>query len=237
MDSERDVATVGDRGEGTSPLRETRPGGVTAERITFRQVFRSSVRALADLDFASARTVVGLARAPGLTARRYIEGERSRFTNPVKLAFLTSTLYVLMNGLTTTSGVMAMFDPLVALQGVWPYAMLVLLLPAAVVQRMLFRKRRYNVAECYAFGLFVLGAVALAGAVVLTVVRVASIALPPWPALLIAAVYWSWSVTGLYGDRRPSVWLRGLVVYAATLGALAGALYAVQAYRFSGLGG
>ena len=206
------------------------------DRITFRRVLATGSRALIELDFASGRTVTGMLLRPGTLVRDYIiGGQRDRYANPVKFAFLASTLYVVLNQLTSRSDVAAFLDPLQSYQGFWPYVFLVTLLPAAALQRLTFRSADFTVAECYTFALYLFGELALVACVVLLVQRYGELAIPVWPYLVMAGVYTCWAVTGLYADRRFNVWLRGAVVFGFALGIVALLFYAVQWYRFAGL--
>jgi hypothetical protein len=206
------------------------------DRITFRRVLTTGMRALIELDFASGRTVTGMIIRPGALVREYIiGGQRDRYANPIKFAFLASTLYVVLNQLTNRSDVAAFLDPLQSYQSFWPYVFLVTLLPAAALQRLLFRGADFTVAECFTFALYLFGELALVACVLLLAQRYAGLAMPVWPYLVMAGAYTSWAITGLYSDRRFNVWLRGAAVFVFALGIVALLFYAVQWYRFAGL--
>ena len=96
--------------------------------------------------------------------------------------------------------------------------------------------REFNAAECYTFGLFVFSELAIVGSVLLLVARMTGLGVSAWWPLSMAGLYTVWALSGLYADRRPWTLLRGTIVFAFVIGALAALLYGLQWYRFSGLG-
>jgi len=187
---------------------------------------------MTELDFDTVRTVTGMAVAPGTTARDYLHGRRDHYVNPVKFAVLAATLYVVVNELTNRSEVAAIVDPLMTMQAVWPYVALLALLPTAFVQRQMFRGRDVNAAECYAFELLLFGELALLATVLLLIGRGLGLPVLVWPVHLPVAAYVAWAVTGLYDDRRFSVWARGAATYLFLVVVMVGVLWGFQWWRF-----
>jgi hypothetical protein len=160
-----------DRTAGISAPGEARPA-----RITIHAVFATGLRTLVDVDFASVRTFSHMRRRPGALARAYFAGDRALYVNPIKYAFWSATLYVLLNEITNTSEAVAFFDPLIAYRALWPYLALLLVLPGAAVLRALFRNRSWNAAECYAFGLFLFAQAVLFKTAELLLIRFSRVA-------------------------------------------------------------
>lgn len=184
-------------------------------RMTFRGVLREVVDDVVHLDFSSVRTFIGLLRRPGQVARERIVDQSEAYVRPLSYAFWTSTAYLLVDKLTATP-VSSFFDPFTTLQPFWPYLGMLVLLPIAGLQRLLFRREDYTAAESYAYQLFTFGEIVLFETALLLGQRGLGLDLEPWWAYRIPElVYAAWAATGFYGSRRLSVWLRGATVYLA----------------------
>ena len=191
-------------------------GQKRAERLGFREVLSAVAAELSSLDTALLRTFVDLTRAPGRVAREYVQGRRTHYMNPLKYAFYAATVYVVVVHLAgvplTTRGFEAGNETVRTVFSLLPYLMLLALLPAAALQRLLFRSRGDRVAECYAMGLYAYG-------------HVSWFALP----LVLGAAYGSqggvfvvhglrvlffmWTTAGFYRSTSPSVLLRAFLVF------------------------
>jgi len=81
---------------GHQPLAAHRPvcGQRAAQRLTTAGVLRESLGKLLELDFGLLRTLRGMALDPGRLAAEYLAGRRLRYFNPLKFAFLMTTLDV-----------------------------------------------------------------------------------------------------------------------------------------------
>jgi Protein of unknown function (DUF3667) len=71
-------------------------GQKRTQRLTFVQVTRDLTSQLLQLDFAFLRTAAHLTLGPGRVARGYVKGQRRTYVNPIKYAFVTATVYVLV---------------------------------------------------------------------------------------------------------------------------------------------
>jgi hypothetical protein len=209
-------------------------GAPRPERITLARLFSEARSKLIDLDFKLIRTLRDLVRRPGAAVRRYVEGNRQRLSNPIWFAFLTVTAYIAVNNYFSQS-VGRFFDPLVNARGLWPYLFFVGLVPGVALQRALFRKSGYNFAETYTFALLVCGLWVIAETAYIPLARIDG----PWIRIalgLIEAVYFAWATTDFVGQRKPSAWLRGVLVYVGYAGTLMAALYLLFMRMVSKLG-
>lgn len=126
-------------------------GQPRAERIAVRRLLGALRDCLVGLDFRLPRTVRGLFAGPGEMLRGYLAGRRIRYTNPLKLLFLSATLYLLVvtlldlplsfgrEGQQTALSVVALIN----------YLMFLFLVPTAWWLQVLFRRSGYNWAESY----------------------------------------------------------------------------------------
>lgn len=73
-----------------------RCGQDTPKRLTILGVLGNSLNQLLELDSATVRTVLGLTARPGRLAREYVVGRRAAYVNPLKYAFLVTTMYILL---------------------------------------------------------------------------------------------------------------------------------------------
>lgn len=140
-------------------------GQKRAERLTIRFVISEAFGHLTNLDFGFLRTVVSLTRNPGSTCRQYVEGKRQRVFNPLKYVLVMATLYALLVNLFhidmsapfgrfESPEEIALANLIVSLRG---YLLFIILIPVAAIQRLLFRKEKFGIVECYVFGFFTSG--------------------------------------------------------------------------------
>lgn len=188
-------------------------------RLTIRNVLADAYRAILALDSPVLRVMRELTLRPGKFVRRYVEGERAGVVGPVKYALLMVTLLVLIG-----QARRAFFQPdpipgfddarleaFYAAQDLRTYVLLLVLIPTAMVQRALFARWRFNLAETYAFLAYVFGhyvALGIVGALLPKFIR----ALLPLRLLVVAYVLWA--MCDFYRSRTFSVIVRGLVVFA-----------------------
>lgn len=180
------------------------------------------------------RTAATLLSKPGRVYHEYVDGFRESVSNPAIFAFLGATSYIALNYF-TTSEVGRFFDPLSAARHLWPYLGIALLAPVMALQRAMFKRAKYNYAETMAFGMFVLGELGFANALMRGFLYAANIkpTLPLALALLMPqAAYTAWCVTQFYGDTRRRTWLRGAAVFAAYAALSAGILYGLSWLAF-----
>jgi hypothetical protein len=80
---------------------------MTQPRITLRGTLRTLLLDAFDLDRGLVHTVVELSRGPGHVVRRFIAGQRVRYTNPVKYFFITASVLQVVSwwlGVTLSTG-------------------------------------------------------------------------------------------------------------------------------------
>ncbi|HEX6898766.1 MAG TPA: DUF3667 domain-containing protein [Thermoanaerobaculia bacterium] len=192
-----------------------------AGRLGFRDLASAVLAEVASFDTAFLRTFIGLTRDPGRVAREYIEGRRVRYMNPLKYALFAVTFYVVTAHLFGAQigpprprpGGDARFDLIFSLL---PYLMLLALLPAAALQKLLFRSSGDRVVECYVFGLFAYSHVSW----LLTPLVLAGIYALPAGAFAVHGlrlVFWIWATLGFYRPRSLKVALKAGLVFLTFL--------------------
>jgi hypothetical protein len=65
-------------------------------RLSARRLFASTFAHVFDLEQPLFKTIIGLSWRPGRVPRGYVEGRRKRYTNPIKYAFITAAVMVLV---------------------------------------------------------------------------------------------------------------------------------------------
>src|SRR5262245_53051070 len=130
------------------------------QRLSIPGILARSVNKLILFDFKVVRTFKALLRRPGEMIRQYVSGKRNTYANPRAYALLTVTGFALLDRL-VSSPLGRMFDPVLGAGALAPYLGIILMLPVAVGMRVLLRKRDLNLAECYAFLLYVGGQIVL----------------------------------------------------------------------------
>lgn len=186
-------------------------------RLSFRDIGATALAELASFDTEFLRTFIGLSKYPGQIAREYTDGRRVRYVNPLKYALFSVTVYVVLTHLFGAQvgprrpGVEGgtLFDTVVSFL---PYLMILSLLPAAALQRLLFRSREDRVAECYAFGLFAYSHVFW----ILTPLVLAGIYGMPYGFFMVHGLrlgYWIWATVGFYKSRSLGTILKAGLVF------------------------
>ncbi len=207
-------------------------------RLVVGGVLRDVAAQVADWDTNWLRTVRALAWHPGATCRAYFRGDRSRWINPLKYAFILTTLYilaVLASGLdlrpdsmrTDEHAARSFYLVFTSLA----YLALVYLLPVAWIQSRLFWRAGYNTAECYVSLLYLYGQLSLLLLLLVPVQMMldAKLGVLQREAIVLAAVL-LWNAS-LYRSLSPSMLLRSAVVFFALVlsGAVSGSLLAIAA--------
>lgn len=190
-------------------------------RLTIRHVLADAYRAILALDSPLLRVIRDLTLRPGQFVRRYVDGERTGVVGPVKYALLTLTVSVIAGQLgweplspDLSPEDLAWRQAFDAAHALRAYIALLVLIPTAMVQRTLFWRRPFNLAETYVFLAYVTGHwIWLA---ILELLLPKSIAAFPPVSFLLHAVpylYIPWAVCGFYGSRSLSVIARALLVF------------------------
>lgn len=195
-----------------------RCGQRKAQSITFARVTADAAEQLVSLDSALVRTMVGLARSPGRLVRRYLDGQRKTYMNPMKFVFVAATVFALTINVFDVlpheippdrPQAIRLFKTLVSALGYLAY---LYMLPAAVVQRWLFRRHELGVAECYVSLLYYYGEILLLGSVL------AALGLYSIPYGMVAIrglgmLYLAWMLTGLYRGPKATTLGKAVLVY------------------------
>ncbi|MFS8638058.1 MAG: DUF3667 domain-containing protein [Gemmatimonadota bacterium] len=195
-------------------------------RLTIRHVLADAYRAILALDSPLLRVIRDLTLRPGQFVRRYVEGEREGVVGPIKYALLTLTVSVIAGQLGRKLYPLelgprddaAWIEALYAASDLRTYWALPVLIPTAMLQRLLFWRRGFNLAETYVFLAYVMGHffwLWVVGALLpkdirdQTLISVLSSVIP--------CVYVAWAYCGFYGRRSLSVVVRGLIVFMTFL--------------------
>lgn len=199
-------------------------GQQRTRRLGFRRIAEELVESVVDVGRRQGLlfTCRELTLRPGSTVRDYADGRRRPFTNPVKYAFLALTLLALAIGLSGTDPGQSLGLPerseisqkaADVANALLAYLSFVSLLPVAVIQRWLFRGRM-NVAENYAFQLYVNAQVALVYTLLIALGLMQS---PAGFALLgiFQLTYTLFALAGFHQVRGVSLVLRGVLLHLA----------------------
>jgi hypothetical protein len=121
--------------------------------IAVRPLLGALGQQLVGLDFRLARTVRELVVSPGTLLRGYLAGRRVPYTNPLKLLFLSATVYLLvvtLLDLQLTPQAQPQQQAATMVVALINYLVFLFLAPAAWWLRALFRRAGHNWAETYA---------------------------------------------------------------------------------------
>lgn len=166
-----------------------------AGRLRFADVGRWLVGKLLDADRGLLMTMRELTLRPGPTIQRYLDGQRTRFTNPFAYLFIGGAVSALLWTLTpnatradlarSAADDMRWFGPLTEAQGraalgIWektiPYAaqvQLAVCLPLVFILRLFFRRTGHSLAEISVFALFVSGQLMLVSSLAMVPLQLA----------------------------------------------------------------
>ena len=190
-------------------------GQAVAAPIAVRRVAGDLKEQLVGLDYRALATVRELFVAPGAMLRGYLAGRRQPYTNPLKLLFLSASLYLLV--VTTfdlqVTPAASGRDTGLAVAALMNYLVFVFLVPAAWWLRLLFRRSGHNWAEsyvvlCYLWSAYLLVASALG---------LAMVAVDAWYFFARTAAGLVYLVVALRSLSRVGWWTaiwRGVLFYA-----------------------
>ena len=192
-------------------------------RLDFLNVVTDAAQNFVSLDSRFLRTVVGLTWRPGHVAREYIVGRRNTYTSPLKFMFFCTTLYVVLYAVfdiefyqpdrwETVEG-QASFD---FVMNLLPYLIFVELLPVAGLQRLLFRKASYNVAESYVTQLYAYGQ-AILYAAPFGLLGLGGTALGLLGLRLISLPVITWTLVQFYQQGVGSTLIKAVLLYVVYL--------------------
>src|SRR5690606_7895123 len=157
-----ELARPGHVDRGVGPMSESSRGA--HPRLTIRHVLADAYRAILALDSPLLRVIRDLTLRPGQFVRRYVEGERTGVVGPIKYALLSLTASVIAGQLgrepvspDLSPEDLAWRQALEAAHDLRAYIALLVLIPTAMVQRTLFWRRPFNLAETYVFLAYVMG--------------------------------------------------------------------------------
>jgi hypothetical protein len=200
-------------------------------RLTIRLVLREAVQRLFDVDRGWLRTVRELTLGPGAMIRRYVEGQRTVYTNPFAYLVVGSAVSILVqkivgfqDRMVSTAQASTLDSPL-QMEFVNRFTELVfqnglflaigMLVPMAVLARLFFRKSGYNLAECFVFALYTGGHLALLGVVLVPLYML----LPPSNliqgvvGLAVAVVYSVYAARGFFSGNLAAVAIKICMAY------------------------
>lgn len=188
-------------------------------RLTMRHFAEEIVRRFLNLESGWGRTVKELTISPGVMLRRYFDGERRDYANPLSylvvntlVAFvlmeLTDFQQLMVSNLSTvdarTPGQLRlqqdMLDLLLKNQNFIYFAILI---PFALSMRLFMRKTGYNLAEVLVFALYSIGHTALVNVVLVPVFYFLDMPILVYSAigLGIGFFYYSYAAIQLFGGR------------------------------------
>jgi hypothetical protein len=190
-----------------------------APRLTMRLVFNQMVERFFDIEKGWLRTVLDLTLGPGAMIRRYVEGVRKTYANPfaylilgTAASFIAQKVFKFQDRMVAAASAGTMESPL-QMEFVNRFTELILqnglyvsfgiVLPLALLIRVLFRKSGYNLAECLVFALYTVGHLALLGIVLVPLYML----LPPSTVIQatvgmsVAVIYTVYATRGFFGGN------------------------------------
>ncbi|MCA9292101.1 MAG: DUF3667 domain-containing protein [Phycisphaerales bacterium] len=213
-------------------------------RLSFRAILGQVVESVFELDSPFLRTVVDLTRRPGTVCREYVAGRRRQYASPFKYCLIMAALYVvalnwfdvdLSKRINTQVGgetevqaaaVQALVQEITVFVRSHLNSFIFFALPVlALLLRGLFRRAGLNVAEHYAFALFVFGQRTL------FLTLLVPFGIMEWPQAVvpiatIEIIYTTWAALRFYGVGWFAALWRIIVaqlVLVVVMGVLAGA--------------
>ncbi len=202
-----------------------------ASRLTMRLVLREAAERLFDVESGWLRTARELTLAPGAMIRRYVQGHRKVYTNPFAYLVVGTAVNVMaqkmvgfQDRMVTTAHASALESPL-QMEFIDRFTELMfqnslyisfgILVPLALLVRLLFRRSGYNLAESFVFALYSGGHLALLGFVLVPLYML----LPPSAAiqgtvgLTVAVGYTVWAARGFFSGGFFAVAIKTCVAY------------------------
>jgi hypothetical protein len=202
-----------------------------APRLTMRLVFHQMVERFFDIEKGWLRTVLELTLGPGAMMRRYVEGHRTVYANPfaylvlgTAVNFIAQKVVGFQERMVSVASANTMDSPLqmefanrftelVLQNGL--YVSVGILLPLALLLRVLFRKSGYNLAECLVFALYTVGHLSLLGIVLVPLYML----LPPSTTLqgvvgiTVAIIYAVYAARGFFRGNFVVIAVKTAVAY------------------------
>lgn len=209
--------------------------------LGLRRILEDAFDAIIDLNAGFLYTFKRLTTAPGRAIREYCAGRRKPYTNPLKYAFISTTVLGLVTYLLSrnTGGPSPPSSDLIQvtqeIAGPLAYGILVAGLGVAVLQRAIFVRESTTIAEWYVFQLYVWGHLTWIMVALVTASAFMSITVLENVLRLLEIVYVVWALAGMgIGGRVRAVvagitlWLTLKIVLLLTL------VSALQALRWTG---
>jgi hypothetical protein len=212
----------------TPAVADTSP---EAPRLTMGLVLRGVIERFFDVDKGWLRTVRELTLGPGAMIRRYVQGHRKVYANPFAYLVVGTAVSIMVQRavgfqermIATTSGNTVdsplqmefanRFTDLISQNAL--YVSIGILVPLALLVRLLFRRSGYNLAECLVFALYSVGHLALLGLVLIPLYML----LPPSAAiqgiagLTVAVIYTVFVAQGFFSGGFVGVAIKASVAY------------------------
>ena len=147
----------------------------STRRLRLSEVLHGAISQLWSLDSAVLRTLAGLTTGPGTLSRRFVEGRRVRYLQPVRYYLVAIAVTVLVNvffglevpdfGVTGASARQIEIREIVQafVLTKLDFVLMAVVLPFVLVVYGLYRRSGLNLAEVSVFVFYVLGHVALLG--------------------------------------------------------------------------
>ena len=221
----------------------------THPRLEAGQLMREAFAQWLNLESALVRTIRGLTRNPGALCRDYVAGRRKRYTHPFKYCLTLVALFFLVNtmlGLEIGLRVEGPTDPDAAAKteilrdfvATHITNILFLALPFfALGLRLVFRSAGFNVAEIYAFVLFVTGHVFLFGLLLLSLSPWVS---GPWLVLLrftVHMLFFAWAAVVFFEAQGPWGVLKAMACHVLYMFCIMGVALVLAVAKLLVMGG
>jgi len=203
----------------------------SAPRLTMRLVAHDVAKHFFDVESGWLRTVRELTLAPGAMIRRYVQGHRKVYTNPVAYLVLATAMSVVIQNLVgfhdrmVTIAQSNTLDSPLQMEFVNRFTELVfqyslylsigLLVPMALLVRVFFRRSGYNLAESFVFALYSGGHTALLSVVLVPLYMLLppSAAIQGIVAVAVAVIYTMYAARGFFSGSLLSVAIKAGVAY------------------------
>lgn len=231
------------------PQSETSDAPDRPPRLTLRIITREVVERVFSLERGWLRTARELSTEPGAMIRRYVEDRRG-YTNPFAYLLTATALSVLLQIVTGFRGKILEQVESISASPSGPgqaafaqdvnelvfqnlvYVSLSILIPLALLLRLLFRRSGFNLAEVLVFALYVGGHAALIGIVLMLLHTIIAVPMPLHMTLgmILSIAYTAWAAIGFFGGRLATVVKLG-VSYVISFGlCMVAAMVAAMVY-------
>lgn len=175
-------------------------------RLRTVPLVRDALLQFFNLEGPGLRTITGLAIRPGKVIRAYLDGERRRIVNPLKLAFVTGALVVLAYAIVRKPEEMPQGDELdtVSILNVINFAAIPIF---GLTSWGLLRSARLTLAEHVVIGYFIY-ALAMLGQGLLVIAQLHRSVLAANAFAIVVSVYLVWAPCSAWRAR----WWKGVIV-------------------------